>query len=121
MGRDGPGGYGEDGEAPSHEVTLDPFAIARTCVTNAQFAAFVEATRYLTVAEHLGASFVFAGALPDDFPPTRAVAAAPWWREVQGASWRHLKGEGSTIDSRMDHPFVHVTWHDAMAFCAWSG
>ena len=121
MGHDGPGGYAEDGEGPRHEVTLDPFAIGRTCVTNAQFAAFAEATGYLTVAEHLGTSFVFAGLLPEDAPATRGVAAAPWWREVPGASWRQPEGEGSTIDRRMDHPAVHIAWHDAMAFGAWSG
>ena len=35
-----------------------------------------------------GWSFVFGGFLPDDFPPTRGVAAAPWWREVHGATGR---------------------------------
>ena len=86
MGTDGGYGYADDGEGPAHEVAVGPFAIARHAVTNAQFAAFVDATGHRTEAERFGWSFVFAGLLPDDFPPTRAVAGAPWWRQVHGAS-----------------------------------
>ena len=68
-----------------------------------------------------GWSFVFAGLLPDDFPDTRAVASAPWWRQVYGADWRHPEGPQSDLDGRGDHPVVHVSWHDAVAFCAWTG
>ena len=121
MGNERTGSYAQDGEGPRHRVLLDPFGLSATCVTNQDYAAFVSATGYLTDAERLGASFVFGGLLPDDFPPTRGVAAAPWWREVLGASWKHPEGAGSDIADRMDHPVVHVTWHDAMAFCAWSG
>lgn len=121
MGNNDPGGDPEDGESPRHRVVLDPFQMAAHCVTNAQYATFVRATGYRTIAEHVGSSFVFGGFLPDDFSPTRGVAAAPWWREVPAASWKQPEGEGSDIDDRMDHPVVHVSWHDAMAFCAWSG
>src|SRR5512144_1662890 len=69
MGTDGRYGYGEDGEGPAHEGALSPFWISRYAVTNAQFAAFVEATGHRTEAEVFGWSFVFAGFLPDDFPP----------------------------------------------------
>ena len=44
------------------------------------------------------------GLLPDDFPPTRAAAQAPWWRKVEGADWRHPEGRHSTLDGRLDHP-----------------
>ena len=121
MGTDGRYGYGEDGEGPAHEVCLSPFSIARHAVTNAQFAAFVDATGYRTEAEQWGSSFVFAGFLPDDLPPTRAVVAAPWWRQVQRADWAHPEGPHSSIDDRADHPVVHVSWNDASAFCAWTG
>ncbi|WP_406270442.1 SUMF1/EgtB/PvdO family nonheme iron enzyme [Streptomyces sp. NBC_00191] len=78
--------------------------------------AFVSATGHVTDAERYGASFVFGGLLPDDFPPTRGVAAAPWWREVPGAGWRHPEGPGSTLDGREYHPVVHVSWYDAAAY-----
>ncbi len=121
MGTDGAYGYPADGEGPAHEVKLSPFAIARTAVTNAQFAAFVAATGHRTEAERYGWSFVFAGLLPDDFPPTRAVAGAEWWRQVHGAAWDHPEGPESDLEGRADHPVVHVSWDDAQAFCAWSG
>ena len=114
-------GYDADGEGPVHEVTVSGFRAATTTVTCAQFAAFVDATGWRTQAEVDGWAFVFAGLLPDDFPPTRAVAAAPWWRQVEGADWRHPDGPQSSWEDRADHPVVHVSWDDARAFCTWSG
>jgi formylglycine-generating enzyme required for sulfatase activity len=120
MGTDDPSGYPGDGEGPAHEVVLPSFELGIHTVTNAGFAAFVDATGHRSTAEELGTSFVFAGLLPDGFPPTRGVASAPWWREVEGADWRHPEGPGSDITDRADHPVVHVSWFDAMAYCAWS-
>jgi len=121
MGTDGEYGYPLDGEGPAHEVALSPFAISRFAVTNEQFAAFAADTGHRTEAERYGSSFVFVGFLPEDLEPTRAVAAAPWWREVEGADWAHPEGPASSWEERHDHPVVHVSWNDALAFCAWSG
>ena len=85
-------GHPADGEGPSRLVHVDGFRIDRCAVTNARFTRFVEATSYVTDAERIGWSFVFAGLLPDDFEETRGVAAAPWWRQVFGASWRQPEG-----------------------------
>ena len=120
MGEGGPWAYPADGEHP-RSAAVASFAISPTAVTNAEFAAFVEATGYRTDAEHYGWSFVFGGLLPDDFPDTRGVAAAPWWREVLGASWRCPEGPHSDIAERPDHPVVHVSWNDAQTYCAWRG
>ena len=114
-------GYAGDGEHPIHEVTVTSFEISPTTVTNHEFAAFCEATGHVTISERDGWSFVFGGLLPDDFPPTRGVAAAPWWRQVEGADWRHPDGPHSSIDDRLDHPVVHVSWFDAAAYCEWTG
>lgn len=114
-------GYAEDGEGPVHKVSVGPFRAGVTTVTNAEFAAFVAGTGWRTQVEADGASFVFGGLLPDDFPPTRGVAAAPWWRLVEGADWRHPDGPQSDLDGRADHPVVHVSWDDAVAYCAWAG
>ena len=121
MGTDDPRGYRADGEGPSHRVEISPFEIGIHTVTNAEFAGFVEATGYATTAEQFGDSFVFGGLLPDDSPPTRAVAATPWWRQVLGADWRHPEGPQSSIEDRLDHPVVHVSWFDAAAYCDWTG
>ncbi|EHN10592.1 Sulfatase modifying factor 1 precursor (C-alpha-formyglycinee- generating enzyme 1) [Patulibacter medicamentivorans] len=110
-----------DGEGPVRTVEVAPFRIDAHAVSNRRFAAFAAATGHRTLAEREGWSFVFAGHLPEDFPPTRAIAATPWWRQVHGASWRAPEGPGSTIDGRLDHPVVHVTRDDALAFCAWAG
>jgi formylglycine-generating enzyme len=121
MGTDDPRGYVADGEGPVHPVELGGYRIGTHTVTNAEFAAFVDATGHRTTAEDFGSSFVFAGLLADDFPPTRAVAAAPWWREVLGADWARPEGPQSSVADRGDHPVVHVSWYDAVAYCAWSG
>lgn len=121
MGSDADEGEPGDGEGPSRLVTLAPFWIDACAVSNARFGAFVAATGYLTMAERAGWSFVFAGLLPDDFPPTRGVTETPWWREVFGATWRTPEGPGSSIDARMTHPALHLSWYDATAYCAWAG
>jgi formylglycine-generating enzyme required for sulfatase activity len=121
MGTDGGYGYPDDGEGPAHPVTVSPFAISAYAVTNADFAAFVRATGHRTEAEAFGWSFVFQGLLPEDAPVGQVVAAAPWWRQIHGADWAHPEGPDSTIDGREDHPVLHASWHDAQAYCAWSG
>jgi formylglycine-generating enzyme len=113
--------YPGDGEGPVHAVRLDAFELAPHAVTNSEFGRFAEATGYRTEAERFGWSFVFAGLLPDDFPETRGVAQAPWWRQVEGATWDHPVGPQSSIDDARDHPVVHVSHADAGAYCAWAG
>src|SRR5512143_2077555 len=117
MGSEDRWAYPADGEGPVLEVSLDSFRIDPVAVSNKTFASFVEATGYATEAERFGWSFVFAGLLPDDFPPTQAVIEAPWWRKVGGADWQHPEGPQSSLDGRLDHPVVHVSWNDAQAYC----
>ena len=120
MGEAGSWAYPTDGEEPRPAVVA-PFAIAATAVSNDEFATFVAATCHVTDAERFGWSFVFGGLLPDDFPDTRGVAAAPWWRQVYGATWQHPEGPHSTVADRGDHPVVQVSHTDAAAYAAWVG
>jgi formylglycine-generating enzyme required for sulfatase activity len=121
MGAEGPECVAGDGEGPVREVEVGAFAIDPCAVSNSRFAAFVEATGHVTDAEGYGWSFVFGGLLPDEFPDTRGAVQAPWWRQVHGANWRRPEGPNSSIEDRLDHPVVHVSWRDAEAFCRWSG
>jgi sulfatase modifying factor 1 len=121
MGTEDADGFPRDREGPIREIDLPPFWIDPVAVTNRRFAEFVDATGHRTEAEKAGWSFVFAAFLPEDFEPTRGIAAAPWWRQVFAADWTHPEGAYSGIDDRLDHPVVHVSWDDAKAFCAWSG
>jgi len=110
-----------DREGPVREVSVKPFAIAAKAVSNREFGRFVTATGYLTEAERYGWSFVFFKFLAKDHRPTRAIASAPWWRAVPGASWLAPEGPGSDVEARMEHPVVHVSWNDARAYAAWLG
>jgi len=110
-----------DGEGPVREVSVKPLWIDVHAVTNAEFASFVGATGYRTEAERFGWSFVFYAFLAADQPATRGVAAAPWWREVYGAKWDEPEGPGSHVAQRGDHPVVHVSWNDAVAYAGWVG
>jgi formylglycine-generating enzyme len=123
MGTDSTEGFPADGEGPARSVHLEPFAVAPATVTNGEFSAFVRATGYITQSEQGGSSFVFYLQVPSNL---RAAArqharTLPWWLDVRDACWQRPEGPGSQIRERMDHPVVHVSWHDAKAYCDWAG
>jgi formylglycine-generating enzyme len=113
--------YGVDLDGPRRRVRLAGFALAETTITNRLFARFVEESGYMTTAEREGWSFVFAMFLPDPAAHPRHAPQTPWWRQVFGADWAHPAGPGSSLDGLIDHPVVHVSWHDAAAFARFTG
>lgn len=124
MGTDIDEGFPADGEGPIREITLDPYYIDMYPVTNAQFVDFVKATGYRTDSERLGWSFVFQGHIRAEQYAELVEAMVPgasWWCKVNGACWLHPEGPDSNVESRPTHPVVHVSWHDAQAYCRWAG
>lgn len=119
-------------EAPAHERRVAAFRIQRTPVTNAQFAAFVDATSYVTIAERPIDDPQLAHLSPEERAPGSLVftpTAGPvrlddwrqWWRWVPGANWRQPAGPGSSIEAKAEHPVVHIAYPDAMAYAEWAG
>lgn len=127
-------------ESPAHQVHVDGFWMDITEVTNAEFAAFVKATGYITTAEikpdweeikkqlppgtpKPPDSIFVPGSLVFD-PPNYPVALdniGQWWAWVHGANWKQPLGPGSTIAGKDDYPVVQVSWDDAVAYCTWAG
>lgn len=123
MGTDSGEGFAGDGEGPARRVALRPFRIGLAAVTNGEFGDFVRATRYATEAERLGESFVFYLQVPETMRQSarRIDPQLPWWLPVAGACWQRPEGPGSHVHDRPGHPVVHVSWHDARAYCEWAG
>ncbi|AUW60047.1 gliding motility-associated lipoprotein GldK [Sphingobium sp. SCG-1] len=119
-------------ERPLRRVKVDPFWIDETPVTNAAFAAFVEATGYRTAAEippdpkhypGMDPAFAVPGSLVFN-PPSSPVPLddhSRWWSFVAGADWRHPTGPDSSVEGLADHPVVHVAFEDARAYAKWAG
>jgi formylglycine-generating enzyme len=119
-------------ERPVHEVTVDGFWIDQYTVTNRDFAGFVAATGYRTVAERPLNPADYPGAAPHLLKPGSLVfhkTRGPvdlrdyrnWWSWKAGAYWRHPEGKGSSVAGRLDHPVVHVAFEDVQAYAQWAG
>jgi sulfatase modifying factor 1 len=121
MGTEIAEGFPPDGEGPVRAVQVDGFYMDRAPVVSSQFAEFIDRTGYVTDAERFGWSFVFAGQLAKTEEPAEAPQGLPWWRRIEGASWRHPEGPDSFVARRENHPVVHVSWTDAAAYATWAG
>ena len=119
-------------EAPAHEVTVSGFWMDRWPVTNADFAAFVRATGYMSVAERMpdpeqypdvNPSLLVPGSLLFRRPPLEADLRNQlnWWTYVPGACWKQPGGPGTAINALERHPVVHIAYEDAQTYAAWAG
>jgi formylglycine-generating enzyme required for sulfatase activity len=119
-------------EAPARPAGVDGFWIDAKPVTNLEFARFVEATGWVTVAETPPDPAAYPGALPDMLAPASLVFlptlgpvplndVTAWWVYLAGANWRHPYGPGSTLNGALNHPVTHVAWADVEAYAQWAG
>lgn len=117
---------------PIHRVYVDGFFMDKTDVTNAQFAAFVKATNYVTVAERTPPAADFPGAPPQNlvagsvvFSPTDHPVPLDnhfqWWTYIPGTNWRHPLSAKSNLKGKENYPVVHVAYEDAEAYAKWAG
>jgi formylglycine-generating enzyme len=116
---------------PIHRVYVDGFFMDKTDVTNAQFAEFVKATGYVTIAERAPTQAEFPGAPPENLVAGAVVFSPPdhevplndhfqWWSYVKGANWRHPAGPNSSIKGKEVSPVVQVAYVDAQAYARWA-
>jgi formylglycine-generating enzyme required for sulfatase activity len=117
---------------PIHRVYVDGFFMDKTDVTNAQFARFIKASGYVTVAERTPRAEDFPGAPAENLIAGSVVFAPPdhpvplnnqfqWWTYVRGANWRHPLGPDSNIKGKDNYPVVHIAYEDAQAYAKWAG
>ena len=117
---------------PIHRVYVDGFFMDKTDVTNAEFAKFVKATGYVTIAERKPRAEDFPGAPPENLVAGSVVFSPPshpvpldnhfqWWAYVKGANWRHPLGPASDIKGKENYPVVHIAYADAEAYAKWAG
>jgi formylglycine-generating enzyme required for sulfatase activity len=117
---------------PIHRVYVDGFYMDKTDVTNAQFARFVKATGYVTVAERTPRAEDFPGAPSENLVAGSVVFSPPdhpvplndqfqWWSYLHGADWRHPTGPKSDTRGKENYPVVQVAYEDATAYAKWAG
>jgi formylglycine-generating enzyme len=118
-------------EAPVHRVTVIGFWIDHTPVTNWQFKQFVRATGHKTFAEIPPDPINYPGALPHMLfagslvftPPRHPVDLknfGEWWTYLKDENYRHPYGPKSNISAVDNHPVVHITYSDALAYAKWA-
>lgn len=122
IGTNSADGFVKDKEGPQVEIQLESFEISCTTITNQEFQQFVQETGYVTEAEQYGWSYVFHYFLTmEEKLKAAEIPGLNWWYAVQGANWKHPEGKSSNLKDRLNHPVVHVSRNDALAYCEWSG
>ncbi|NJL74453.1 MAG: formylglycine-generating enzyme family protein [Saprospiraceae bacterium] len=91
-------------EAPSHTVHVSDFYIGKHEVTVQDFEQFIQETNYQTDADKQGSSVVWV---------VHQLASK------NGANWKCDVEGNIRSTSNYNHPVIHVSWDDAVAYCKW--
>jgi len=121
-----------DDARPWHRVRIDGFWLSKTTVRNEEFARFVRATGYVTVAERKPRRQDFPDVPAQDLVPGSLVFTPPdhpvplnddtqWWSYVKGANWRRPEGPQSSLAGRDKYPVVQIAFEDARAYARRAG
>lgn len=95
---------------PFHTYKTNGFAISETEITNQQFADFVKATNYKTVAEKLHNAMTFKVGL-EEFD---------WYKDTT-VCWRFPFGRSNGgIENKMNYAVTSICFTDALAYCKWA-
>jgi len=98
------GGNENEDEKPVHAVSVTDFHLGKYPVTVAEFEQFVQAKKYLTDADKGDGSYVYKGNK---------------WEKQSGVNWKcGVDGKLRPL-SDYNHPVIHVSWNDAVAYCEW--
>ena len=128
-------------EKPAHKVAVDGFFMDITEVTNDEFKKFIDEAGYITLAERKIDWEEMKKQLPKGTPKPHDSIMQPgsltfkktqspvsnlydfsqWWRWTIGANWKQPNGPGSSIKGKGNHPVVHISYEDALAYCEWAG
>jgi len=117
------GGEIKSGAARVKDVTVLEYMIDETAVTARDFREFVKATKFKTDAEKFGWSFVINSSLSEEVLAAKRGKhpTADQWVVIKGAWWRQPEGKDSSLKGRLDHPAIHISQNDAIAYCEWAG
>ena len=98
------GEAGRTGDESRHQVRVSEFYLCKYAVTLAEFKTFIDESGYQTDAEKANSSRIWDGVK---------------WKDKEGVNWRHgVSGNERALDE-YNHPVLHVSWNDAVAYCDW--